>query len=247
VRIVPPDDLVRLVGDVPEGFTRTGQEYLRHLIELCDLRRDERLLDVGCGAGRTALALADYLGPDATYEGFDVVPAAVEWCREQITPAHPNFRFRRVAVSNTTYNPGGEVPASEFTFPYDDASFSIGCAISVFTHMLPDGLERYLREIARCLKPGGRCLLTFFLLDSETRRLIAEDRAELDFRNEMGSYSVNWEHEPEAAVAYPAELVRDLLPRTGLEIDQVHPGAWSGRDGCAAYQDLVVATRPSDT
>ena len=35
---------------------------------------------------------------------------------------------------------------------------------SVFTHMLPEDVEHYLDELARVLKPGGRTLITWFLL-----------------------------------------------------------------------------------
>jgi ubiquinone/menaquinone biosynthesis C-methylase UbiE len=36
---------------------------------------------------------------------------------------------------------------------------------SLFTHIRPAEVENYLREMARVLKPGGRCLAAFFMLN----------------------------------------------------------------------------------
>lgn len=34
---------------------------------------------------------------------------------------------------------------------------------SVFTHMQHRDVVRYAKEVARVLKPGGRCMVTYFL------------------------------------------------------------------------------------
>jgi len=46
---------------------------------------------------------------------------------------------------------GGTVAASEFVFPFADASFDFVSLASVFTHMLPVDLEHYAGQIARVL------------------------------------------------------------------------------------------------
>ena len=58
-----------------------------------------------------------------------------------------------------------QMDAEKLDFP--DATFDFVCATSVFTHMLPAGVANYLREIRRVLRPGGRCLATFFVLRSD--------------------------------------------------------------------------------
>ena len=50
---------------------------------------------------------------------------------------------------------GGTVAASEFVFPFADASFDFVSLTSVFTHMLPVDLEHYAGQIARVLRPEG--------------------------------------------------------------------------------------------
>ena len=63
------------------------------------------------------MPLAEYLSPDGGYDGFDVVPKAVDWCLANITPDHPNLRFRHVDVRNPAYNPDGALDPSDFDFP----------------------------------------------------------------------------------------------------------------------------------
>ena len=99
-------------------------------------------------SGRIALALTEYLAPSARYEGFDVVEAGITWCRDEITPRYPNFRFTHVDLYNRSYNPGGRVHAAEMRFPYGDEQFDFVYLTSVFTHMLPADVERYLGEVA---------------------------------------------------------------------------------------------------
>ena len=38
--------------------------------------------------------------------------------------------------------------------------------------MLSADMENYLKQIARVLKPGGRCLITYFLLNPESAKLM---------------------------------------------------------------------------
>jgi hypothetical protein len=46
-------------------------------------------------------------------------------------------------------------------FPYSDAGFAFVCLISVFTHILSDAVQNYVRETGRVLKPGAILLSAF--------------------------------------------------------------------------------------
>ena len=52
---------------------------------------------------------------------------------------------------------------------------------SVFTHMLPDDVESYVREIARLLAPDSMCVASYFLLNDETRTGVDAGRSFLSF------------------------------------------------------------------
>src|SRR5688500_3162291 len=114
-------------------FKTEGEGVCRFLIEECGLKPDEAVLDVGCGIGRNAVPLTRHL-VGGTYDGFDIMPEAIEWCRKNITPRYPNFRFHLADVHSDRYHPGGRDSASEYRFPFEDGAFDLVFLISVFTH-----------------------------------------------------------------------------------------------------------------
>ena len=239
-RLVPPRRLAGLVGD--SDFVATGEEIAGLLDELAGLRAGERLLDIGCGFGRAARALTARLGPDGSYEGFDTSAEAVAWCARRYPRRHPAFRFTHLDVRNATYNPEGAMAARDADFPYEDASFDVALAASVFTHLLTDGADHYLAETARVLRPGGRLLATLFVLDDEARRLQREGAPAIAFRQEHWPALVSDPAEPEAAVGYDEGWLRARLSDHGLTLrDPIRRGTWSGRTDAAGFQDVIVA------
>jgi SAM-dependent methyltransferase len=238
-RLVPPRRL-DFVGH--SDFVDTGDEFLTHFVELAGLQPDERVLDVGCGIGRMARPLAGYLSPQGSYDGFDVDRRGIGWCRRRYR-RHPNFRFRVADVYNRRYNPSGAHSAGEYRFPSEDGSFDLVVCASVLTHLLEGEADHYLSEIARALAPGGRALLTFFLLDGDSRAAIAQGRAGLPFLDHDAQVAVVSEELPEEAVAYDRAWVAEALERHRLELGAVYPGTWSGHVGGRSFQDLVIARR----
>ncbi len=162
---------------------------------------------------------------------------------ERIGARHPNFRFEHVDVYNQHYNPQGQLDAAEFTFPYPDASFDFVFLVSVFTHLLPQDMRNYLREVARVLRPGATCFITYTLLNSDTLTAIAEGKSKLHYVHEMGGFRTTEPNEPETSVAYYEDDLRSLYGANGLEIqDPIHYGSWSGRPG-NSHQDIVIARK----
>lgn len=238
---LPPQDLTICFGG--GDFVQGGQMLLDHLVRHAELKPHERVLDVGCGAGRGAFALASYLNETGSYLGFDTYPFGVDWCRENITPLRPNFQFELVDVYSGVYNPFSSVKASELRFPCDDASFDVVVLNSVFTHMLPEDMAHYLEEIARVLSPGGRMFATFYLMNADARSHMAKGRANPKFTHSYASFHVANPKSLEEAVAYKEGLVRRLLLRNGLNVDLVLYGRWCGRAEGENGQDMLVASR----
>ena len=236
--LTPPRRL--LTGDYSD-FSRLGGEFLDLFVRLGGLQPDHSVLDIGCGPGRMAVPLTRHLSAAGEYAGFDLVGEEVHWCQAQITPRFPNFRFERVDVHNPRYNPRGSVEASDFRFPYPDASFDFAFATSVLTHMLAPDVEHYLDEIARVLRPGGRALLTWFLLTEESRAALPTER--FSFGHAEGPGFVNDLSSPEAAVAYPYEWAVERLAAGGLRLDSSHPGGWCGHPRPETWQDVLVVER----
>lgn len=239
--LVPPRRLLFDGPRDPEIYRRNGEEFLRHYRDLCGLGPDESVLDVGSGIGRKTVPLTHYLSPQGRYEGLDVHRRGVEWCRSRISSRFPNFRFHHIDVFNRRYNPRGRLADEEYRFPFADDSFDFVVMASVFTHMFPPGVEQYLRETARVLRPGtGRCLISFFLLTAESEAGIAASRSDYRFAHRRGEHAIESPHRPEDAVAYDEAFVRRAYAGAGLELAHVHGGGWCGRDRPLDFQDLVV-------
>ena len=236
--MIPPRRMIYIgSGD----FRSRGDEFLGYFRDLCGLGEDESVLDVGCGIGRMAIPLTSYLSPRARYEGFDIVESGIRWCSERITPRYPNFRFQVADIYNKEYRPQGKCRGTEYVFPFADASFEFVFVTSVFTHMLPNEVGNYLREMRRVLKPTGRCLITWFLLNQQSEALIEAGKSSLDLRHQREDTRVTNPQIPEEAIAYPEIHVQHMYRESGFTVDVINYGAWPGREQFVSYQDMVVA------
>lgn len=202
------------------------------------LTADMAVLDVGCGQGRMARPMTEFL--TGRYEGFDIDKSGIEWCQVEYKDAS-NFTFHHANVFNARYNETGSVAAKNFQFPFEDNSFDRVFLTSVFTHMFKDDVENYLAEIARVLKPGGKCLVTWFLLDEVSRQ---SQHPVMQFNHEVDEVSrTTVVSNPEAAIAFDLEFVRGLYKKHHLNIADVEFGKWGRPDSPYDLQDMIIATK----
>jgi SAM-dependent methyltransferase len=150
----------------PAAFLAVGEGCARHmalhsLATGVDLARSRRVLDFGCGCGRTLRwFLRDF--PNVEFHGADVDQEAVDWCRKNLLGAH----FAR----------NGPRPP----LPYADGYFDAIYCLSVFTHLDEVSQDLWLAEFARLLAPGGLALLSvhgagaFDALDPQSRATLTD-------------------------------------------------------------------------
>ncbi len=234
-----------------DDFRASGAAFLKVLESAAGLTPSSRVLDVGCGIGRLAIPMAGFLDQDGGYEGFDIVPEGIEWCQQHISSPHDNVHFTLADLYNKEYNPKGSVPPAEYRFPYEDDAFDLVVLFSVFTHMLPDDVDRYVSEIARVLKKDGRVFATYYVINQDSLQLMkTSGRSKLQFKHNLGSHWIHSGNVPELGVAYEEPYIRNLYGKYGLsDPPTIYFGRWCGRvverplDSGLIAQDSVVATK----
>jgi SAM-dependent methyltransferase len=132
-------------GDPFEAYEQLGLETKSALLRLLPddwFFEGKRVLDFGCGAGRT---LRTFLkeAEHGEFWGADIDAASIEWLEQALCPP---LHLRR----------------SELAPPLglEHGSFDLAWAISVFTH-LTDFSIPWLLELHRLLKPRGLLIATY--------------------------------------------------------------------------------------
>ena len=242
-RDLPPIHLRRYVGPL-RSFESSGAEFVAYLKLVARLAPHESLLDIGCGCGLIALGLQDYLSTSGAYVGLDIHKPSIRWCQRAIQNGRPQFRFDWIDVRNATFHPRGAARAENYVLPVSDAAVDVVLLKSVFTHMRPAEVENYLRETARALKPGGRCLLTAFLFEADPTIEARYGRTPLTFRFGDATWRYEYAASPDTAIAYSQSFMVRVLSQQGFMIQNVLPGLWRDQQRGLSYQDLLLVEKP---
>jgi SAM-dependent methyltransferase len=150
-RPYPPLDLVNRVlclegaDDPVAGYEVLGAGTRAALVGLLPddwSFQGKRVLDFGCGAGRT---LRHFLAEAETAEvwGADIDARSIEWLQQNLCPP---LRVMRCDP--------------EPPLRLESGSFDLVWAISVFTHLADSSLA-WLRDLHRLLKPSGLLIATY--------------------------------------------------------------------------------------
>lgn len=121
-------------------WTRFG----RRTVERLELRAGERVLDVCCGSGASALPAAEFVGPSGSVLGIDLSHGLLDLARAKARArqlAHVEFR-----AGDLLHLP---VPASSFD--------AVVCVFGVF--FVPD-MHLAVRSLWSAVRPGGTLAIT---------------------------------------------------------------------------------------
>jgi cyclopropane fatty-acyl-phospholipid synthase-like methyltransferase len=241
-KTTPPKGLIFIgSGD----FKKQGQHILNLLIHKTGLKEHHRILDIGCGIGRLAVPLTKFLSTQGSYEGFDIVKMGIGWCNKHITASNHNFRFLHIDLKNKLYNMGTDAKAEDFIFPYSDDEFDQIVLTSVFTHMMPKDVDNYLAQISRVMKPDGKCLATFFIINEKVKNLMQNRKTGFNFPYAYGNYYLLNKDVEEADVAFEENYLLSLLDKNNLKADSMDYGWWSGNPKIESsdFQDIVIISK----
>jgi SAM-dependent methyltransferase len=136
-RIDDPD-----VAAVYDAIGRHSRARIERLLQADWSWDGKRILDFGCGAGRTLRHFLDE-AERAEFYGCDIDGASIAWLADHFSPPLNVFE-------------SGELPS----LPQPDGFFDLVYALSVFTH-LTDQWAGWLLELRRVLKPNGLLVATF--------------------------------------------------------------------------------------
>lgn len=104
------------------------------------LKPGERVLDIGCGPGFLAAAMAEAVGPAGRVRGIDISADLISRARE---------RNDRPWLSYAT---GDAMRLEE-----SDAAFDVAVAVQVAEYLVD--VDAFAAELVRVLRPGGRVLV----------------------------------------------------------------------------------------
>lgn len=123
------------------GFTRPF--YERALGSLA-VEGQLTALDLGCGPGVLAFALAKRLPPGSVVHGLDLSGDQIRYARKQATAAPLPPRFSVGSMDE---------------LPFADASLDLVVTSMALHEAAPEARRKAVTEVARVLKPAGRFLL----------------------------------------------------------------------------------------
>lgn len=162
------DDAERAAGYLKKNFIQAKYDFIDKMAAWgqIDSLKPAKVLDVGCGIGGTSRYLAKKFGTDTSVTGITLSPAQVE-------------RATKLAQERGITNAKFEVmDALDMKFP--DNTFDVVWACESGEHM-PDK-KKYVEEMTRVLKPGGRIVIaTWCQRDEGDRPFNAKERQMLDF------------------------------------------------------------------
>ncbi|MDJ0769143.1 MAG: class I SAM-dependent methyltransferase [Ilumatobacter sp.] len=214
------------------SFTKGTRQEVDFLVSALGLEQGTRVLDVGCGPGRHAHALA---ASGIVVHGIDISRRFVELARRD---APPGATFERL-------------DARELPF---DAEFDAAICLcqGAFGLMTADGHdETVIDGIARALRPGGRLALTafssYFVVkhwqDAEFDAATGVNHERTEIRDEDGTAVETslW------TGCYTPRELRLLCAAHGLVVDSissVEPGAYGFESPTVdSAEFLLLATR----
>jgi SAM-dependent methyltransferase len=189
---IPPASLRAQIGPRHADtafFLRSGQEHaelVRNLLseQGASMEELDAILDWGCGCGRVMRHWSSLTRTRVF--GCDINPRMVGWC-------DANLAFAEVSVT-----------ALEPPMRYEESSFDLIYAFSVFTHLSEELQHEWIRECLRVLKPGGYLMLStmgeYYLtlqrLDDSERAAFADGKLVVLYEGAAGTSLCSAYHPP---------------------------------------------------
>ncbi|MGP1396603.1 MAG: class I SAM-dependent methyltransferase [Inquilinaceae bacterium] len=173
----------------------------RQAVDLIDLKPGDRVLDVGCGTGASAIPAARAVGPQGSVLGIDIAENMLVRARAKAkTAGLANIRFDRGDMAEPDCRPG-----------------TLDAIISVFSIFFVPDMPRVLAKLGCLLRPGGRLVVTAWQRDAFFPGAAAFATALREIRPDIPSAKRPWER------LIDPERLRALLVQAGFTPPRIVP------------------------
>ena len=228
-------------------------EVVAAIEKYAKLNFGDSILDVGCGCGRIAAALTQYIDRKSHYIGIDIVPGLIDFARNFITPRYPYFEFLLLNESNSTYDSwrrkDAEIGIAKLTEAVSAQSIDLAISVSLFTHLDYAPALEMLASIHHVLKNDGRVFVTAFVLDADAIDGIERSRTGFSFkhRTPTGKLYAEKSDDPTFAVAYDGGLLDELIGSASFQLERRIRGYWSIGGPGETFQDALILRKAKNT
>jgi SAM-dependent methyltransferase len=193
------------------GFTALGgrkhDAFRQRVVELCELRGDEAVLDAGCGTGLTTLRIAEQCLGGSVY-GIDLSGKMIEVARNEAAARGLDLDLRTGSITD---------------LPYSDSAFDVVLTNIMFHHLDLVEKRQAVAEITRVLKPGGRYVSAEFG---------PRARNSVERHLSKGEYTLYPSHLIEAGLGIQHEELRpfmwglQVIYRVAIKLGEAPPGSF---------------------
>jgi len=198
----------------PDEFARQGDGHV-DVLRYHGLADGMSIYDLGCGSGRTAIAL-QRSGWRGHYKGADIVKPLVAYLNSKC-PGYDAIVHR------------------DLTIVAQDESLDIVFHWSVFTHLYPEECYLYMRDSYRSLQPGGKLIFSFLELEDVKHHDVFRNRIKA-FQTRGWSSTLDTFIHRDWIKFWAHDIGFEGVSFTAGTDDINHPPFW---------QALVVMTRPA--
>ncbi len=121
-----------------------GRDIDQWMLDLLQLRKNIRILDVGCGAGKQCFSFYNYLKGDASITGGDVNASLLSQARKENGKYNNKVNFIELNFNQS--------------FQFEDKQFDlVSCCFAIY---YAENIPSTISEMHRILKPSGRLFTT---------------------------------------------------------------------------------------
>ena len=123
-------------------FTQKSK-FRKNQIKLINIRKGEKVLEVGCGTGALAILAKVAVGESGEVDGIDIAPKMIATAQQKARKSNLKINFRIASINE---------------LPYPDNSFDLVISSLMFHHLPVKVKKEGLEEIHRVPKKGRKVI-----------------------------------------------------------------------------------------